>query len=176
MKVSVVKEQKVLRIDMEGYSLEIVNKTPVTSESERTIEAFFSNWKIIRGIPFVSAPAVMASPAQRVLEAHHAMNKQKKHREQTPYSFPVRVTRICEAFETKKSFCEKDVRDLNSTSMWTAYTDIHKMVRMNKLVRVDDGWKVVTPDHPSTVSDAERISRISNIRSDERVFKDGITI
>lgn len=168
MKVSVVNERKVLRIELEGQVLEVVNKTPITPESEKSVDTFFSNWKIVRGIPIVPVKDAFVSPSIK------ESIKQKSNK--TPYSFPERVKRICEAFAGRERFYHKDAKALNETSVQTTYDDIEKMVAMNKLIIVDDktafAWKVITPDYPKALSPDDIAKRKSDIRSEEGVIRD----
>ncbi len=158
MKVSVVNERKVLRIELEGQpAMEIVNKTPITPESEKVIDVFFSNWKIIRGMPLiVPNKDTFVSPSI------------KEKRNRTQYSFTERVQRICEAFTGWGHFHQKDAMKLNSTAVWTTYQDLDRMVKANKLIIIDDkpafAWKVITPDYPKVLSQEDVARRISDIR------------
>lgn len=163
MKVSVVNERKVLRIELEGQSLEIVNKTSITPESEKAIDTFFNNWRIIRGIPLI-----FVSPSV------------KGQRNRTQYPFKERIQRICEAFTGRERFYQKDAMKLNGTAIWTTYQDLEKMVAMKKLIIVDDktafAWKVITSDYPRVLSPDEIQKRNSDRMSEEGVFRDNRTI
>ena len=170
MKVSVVNERRILLVELEGQpALEIVNKTPITPESEKAVDTFFNNWKIIRGIPLI-VPKRDAFVSPSI----------KEKRNRTQYPFFERVKRICEAFAGRECFYHEDAMKLNGTAIQTTYDDLRMMVEMDKLIIINGktafAWKVITSDYPKVVSPEEVAKHISNIRSEEAVIRDNKTI
>lgn len=170
MKVSVVNERKLLRIELEGQpAIEIMNKTPVTEESEKAIVTFFDNWKILRGIPIIVPNRdTFVSPSI------------KEKRNKTQYTLKERMQRICEAFGSRERFYHTEARKLNGTAVQTTYDDLKEMVAMKKLIHVDDkialAWKVITPDYPKVLSLDDITKHRADIRSEEGVIRDNRTI
>lgn len=169
MKVSVVNERKVLRIELEGQSLEIVNTKPITEDSERSVSVFFDNWKIIRGIPLIVPNRdTFVSPSI------------KGQKNKTQYTLKERMQRICEGFASRECFYQKDAMRLNGTAVQTTYDDLKTMVAMNKLIIINGktsfAWKVITSDYPKVLSLEDMAKHRADICSEEGVIRDNRTI
>lgn len=161
MKVSVVGEKKVLRIEDEGNTLELVNRCQIIEEKDmKLVEDFFRSWKIIRGIPIIPR-------ASSVLP----FDKQK------PIVFRAeeRIRRIRDAYDGKEILV-KDMASLNNCTIWTCHLDAAEMVGRGSLLPLSKlgkskRWRVISKEPPLVLSSEEIAKHRAEKKSESAVSR-----